>query len=708
MAASHFLHASIFTVSDNSQNNTPPPAEQTPPENHQPPEEPVGRPSRPPLVSLLFWIFLLAAIPLSLILFGKGWGKQDTQKLKQSEFEKLLLAGAVQKVTVVEEHGIGIRALRGVYTEQNSTDPNAVNGEKHFFEVEVMYTDEFDKLLRENCPERDKILKISYLGPLIGSLLPVLILIAVIYFLFSRQIRSAGRGALQFGKSRARLMSAEQTKVTFSDVAGCDEAKEEMSEIVDYLKDPARFQHIGGRIPKGVLMVGPPGTGKTLLARAVAGEAEVPFFSISGSDFVEMFVGVGASRVRDMFEEGKKHAPCLIFIDEIDAVGRSRFSGIGGGHDEREQTLNAMLAEMDGFEASSGIIVLAATNRPDVLDPALMRPGRFDRRVAVDLPDMNGRLGILKIHSANVRMDPEADLKSVARGTPGFSGADLSNLINEAALAAARDGKPMIIQEDLEEARDKVRWGKERRSRKVDEKDRKITAYHEAGHALVGMFCEHSSPLHKVTIIPRGTAYLGATMSLPNEERYTQTRLEMEDELALLMGGRLAEKIIFGDVTSGASMDLRQATELSRRMVCEWGMNKGLGPLSYGHHREEHIYLGRDITKSQDYSEQTAQKIDDEIRELVVSQEDRAEAMLRDNLDKLKKLGEALLEHETMDAAEIYALLEMPLPEEPVIEDDQEQAKDDQKVTEEESSQVAVESDEDIAKQVDEVDAAPA
>jgi len=445
-------------------------------------------------------------------------------------------------------------------------------------------------------------------------------------------------------------------------VAGCDEAKEEMQEVVDYLKDPKRFQNIGGRIPKGVLMVGPPGTGKTLMARAVAGEAGVPFFSISGSDFVEMFVGVGASRVRDMFGEGQKHAPCLIFIDEIDAVGRSRFSGIGGGHDEREQTLNAMLAEMDGFEPNAGIIVLAATNRPDVLDPALMRPGRFDRRIAVDLPDMNGREGILKIHAAKVKLDPEADLASIAKGTPGFSGADLSNLINEAALAAARDGKPMIIQEDREEARDKVRWGKERRSRKIDDKDRKITAYHEAGHTIVGMFCKNSPPLHKVTIIPRGTAYLGATMSLPDTERYTQTRSELQDQLALLMGGRLAEDIIFEDITSGAAMDLRQATELGRKMVCEWGMNKTLGPLNYGH-REEHIYLGRDITRSEDYSEETAREIDAEIRGLLGEEEARARQILTDHVDKLRKLGEALLDKETMNAPEIYELLDMPMPE---------------------------------------------
>lgn len=615
------------------------------------------------MLTLLFWVMVLFAVPIALIFFMSQGRGGPTQKLIQSEFESYLRRGLVREVVVVQEQGVGIKGLKGRYIDPADIAASEDNPENWLsFEVDVVYSDELDALIREHCPVRDKEVKVNYIGPLVGSLLPILLLVALIYFLFSRQIRAAGRGALQFGKSRARLMSPNQEKVTFADVAGCDEAKEEMQEVVDYLKDPKRFQNIGGRIPKGVLMVGPPGTGKTLLARAVAGEAGVPFFSISGSDFVEMFVGVGASRVRDMFEEGKKHAPCLIFIDEIDAVGRSRFSGIGGGHDEREQTLNAMLAEMDGFEPNAGVIVLAATNRPDVLDPALMRPGRFDRRIAVDLPDMNGRLKILKIHGAKVKLDPEADLEAIAKGTPGFSGADLANLLNEAALAAGRDGKPMIIQEDLEEARDKVRWGKERRSRKIDEKDRRITAYHEAGHTIVGMFCDNAPPLHKVTIIPRGTAYLGATMSLPDTERYTQTRSELQDQLAVLMGGRLAEQIIFEDITSGAAMDLRQATELARRMVCEWGMNTGLGPLNYGH-REEHIYLGREITRNEDYSEETAREIDAEIRTLLSGQEDRAREILKEHIDKLRKLGETLLEKETMAAPDIYELLGMEMPE---------------------------------------------
>ncbi len=631
----------------------PPPAPAAKPPEEQPPAR--RRTPRPPLATLLFWVVLLFALPILLVLLSQQRGGKP-QKMIQSEFEQFLRRDLVLEAVVVRERGVGVKEIRGKYRVDDAPESPVLD-----YTVSVIYSDELDQLVRQHSLIRDTKEDANYWGQVLASLLPILLLVALIYFLFSRQIRAAGRGAIQFGKSRARLMSPNQESIKFADVAGCDEAKEEMQEIVDFLKDPKRFQHIGGKIPKGVLMVGPPGTGKTLLARAVAGEAGVPFFSISGSDFVEMFVGVGASRVRDMFEEGKKHAPCLIFIDEIDAVGRSRFSGIGGGHDEREQTLNAMLAEMDGFEPNAGIIVLAATNRPDVLDPALMRPGRFDRRIAVDLPDMNGRLGILKIHSAKVKLDPEADLESIAKGTPGFSGADLANLINEAALAAGHDGKPMIIQEDLDEARDKVRWGKERRSRKIDEKDRRVTAYHEGGHALVAIFCPNAPPLHKVTIIPRGTAYLGATMSLPDSERYTQTRSELEDELAMFMGGRLAEQIIFNDVTTGAAMDLRQATELARRMICEWGMSDKLGPLTYGH-REEHIYLGRDITRSEDYSEETARAIDAEIRVVVTTQESRARKLLTDHLDLLHKLGEALLEKETMNAADIYVLLGLPPP----------------------------------------------
>ncbi|OPZ28599.1 MAG: ATP-dependent zinc metalloprotease FtsH [Lentisphaerae bacterium ADurb.BinA184] len=627
----------------------------SPRDGDSPPPRPEFRPGRPPVQTLILWALVLFALPLAIFFIGQQ-RKVETVDLSQSDFEKHLEAGRVTEAVVVREPSLGIKEIQGRYVLPSVEAPHAPDAETVPFRADVVYTDRLDELLREHCPERESKTVSNVWGGVLVSVLPILVLVGVIYFLFSRQLKAAGRGALQFGKSRARLMTPSQEPVTFADIAGIDEAKEELQEVVDFLRAPQKFQKIGGRIPKGVLMVGPPGTGKTLLARAISGEAGVAFFSISGSDFVEMFVGVGASRVRDMFEEGKRHAPCLIFIDEIDAVGRSRFSGIGGGHDEREQTLNAMLAEMDGFEPNVGIIVLAATNRPDVLDPALMRPGRFDRRIVVDLPDMNGRLGILKIHAKKVKLDPAADLGQIAKGTPGFSGADLANLINEAALAAARGGKPMILQEDLEEARDKVRWGKERRSRAIDEKDRAVTAYHEAGHTIISLLCEHAPPLHKVTIIPRGISYLGATMSLPERDRYTMTHGELADELAVLMGGRLAEQMVFKDVTTGAAMDLRQATELARRMVCEWGMSPKLGPLAYGH-REEHIYLGRDITRTEDYSEETAREIDQEIRAILAAAEHTAERLLGEHREALELLGRTLLERETMTAEEIVALV---------------------------------------------------
>ncbi|MBT3378962.1 MAG: ATP-dependent zinc metalloprotease FtsH [Lentisphaerae bacterium] len=524
-------------------------------------------------------------------------------------------------------------------------------------------------MLRLHCPNRDAKTDTNLLSTILVSLLPILILVGLIYLLFSRQLKAAGRGALQFGKSRARLTSPTSERVTFEDVSGIDEAKEEVQEVIDYLRDPERFQKLGGRIPKGVLMIGPPGTGKTLLARAIAGEADVPFFAISGSDFVEMFVGVGASRVRDMFEEGKRHSPCLIFIDEIDAVGRSRFSGIGGGHDEREQTLNALLVEMDGFESNSSTIVIAATNRPDVLDPALLRPGRFDRQITVDLPDLKGRFGILSLHAKRIKVADGVDLGVIARGTPGFSGADLANLINEAALLAARLNKAGVELADLEEARDKVRWGKERRSRKVDERDRRVTAFHEAGHALVGMLCKHATPLHKITIVPRGVAYLGATMHLPEQDRYTQSRREFLDELAVLMGGRVAEELVCDDITSGAAMDIRQATDLAKKMVCQWGMSERMGTMSYSGGREEPIFLGRDITRSEDFSEDTAREIDQEIRRIIDEAKARVHDLLTSHIDDLRLLGETLLEQETMDAAEVRELLGLePLPDPPGID----------------------------------------
>jgi cell division protease FtsH len=474
--------------------------------------------------------------------------------------------------------------------------------------------------------------------------------------MFSRQMKGMGQGALSFGKSRAKMLARDKNKVTFKDVAGVEEAKEEVQEIIDFLKDPKRFQKLGGRIPKGVLLMGPPGTGKTLMAKAIAGEAGVPFFNISGSDFVEMFVGVGASRVRDMFEQGKRNAPCIIFIDEIDAVGRSRFSGVGGGHDEREQTLNALLVEMDGFDTQEGVIIIAATNRPDVLDPALQRPGRFDRQIVIDLPTLDGREAILNIHARGIKLSPSVDLRRIARGTPGFSGADLANLMNEAALLAARSSKEGVDLSDLEEARDKVRWGRERRSRVLDDKEKKVTAYHETGHALVTLLVEESEPIHKITIIPRGNAYLGATMQLPEKDRYMEGKLKLKGILATMMGGRVAEELIFGDITSGARSDLKQATRLARLMVCDWGMSENMGPQTFGNH-EELMFLGRGISSSQDFSEDTARKIDADVSWLLRTAYAQAKEILEKNRDKLEQIAKTLLERETLDARDVEELM---------------------------------------------------
>ena len=487
------------------------------------------------------------------------------------------------------------------------------------------------------------------------NLMPIFLILLLIYFFFRQQIRMAGKGALSFGKSKARMLARDKNKVTFKDVAGVEEAKEEVQEIVEFLKDPKRFQKLGGRIPKGILMVGSPGTGKTLLARAIAGEADVPFFSISGSDFVEMFVGVGASRVRDMFEQGKKAAPCLIFIDEIDAVGRHRGHGMGGGHDEREQTLNALLVEMDGFDTQDGVIIIAATNRPDVLDPALLRPGRFDRQVTVSLPDVKGREEILKVHAKKVKMADNVDLAVTARGTPGYSGAELANVINEAALSAARRGAKAITQADLEEARDKVRWGKERRSLAMSDKEKENTAYHEAGHAILGCLLENVDPLHKVTIIPRGPS-LGSTMYLPIEDKYTHRKKELLDRLVMIMGGRVAEELIFGDVTNGARGDIGQATNIARKMVCEWGMSENLGMVDYSE-GEEHVFLARDIGRSRSFSEVTAQEIDREVKKLCDDAYGRAKHLISTNRDKLEIIAKALLEFETLDGDQVKDII---------------------------------------------------
>ncbi|NMC68671.1 MAG: ATP-dependent metallopeptidase FtsH/Yme1/Tma family protein [Myxococcales bacterium] len=496
------------------------------------------------------------------------------------------------------------------------------------------------------------------------SWLPMLLIFGL-FFVFLRQMQAGGGRAMSFGKSKARLLTERKNKITFADVAGIDEAREELEEIIEFLRDPKKFTRLGGRIPKGVLLMGPPGTGKTLLARAIAGEAGVPFFTISGSDFVEMFVGVGAARVRDLFEQGKKNAPCIIFIDEIDAVGRHRGAGLGGGHDEREQTLNQLLVEMDGFEGKENVIIVAATNRPDVLDPALLRPGRFDRRIVVPLPDVRGREGILKVHTGTSRKVPLGDdvgLSKIARGTPGFSGADLENLVNEAALAAARKDRKFVVMEDFEAAKDKVLMGSERRSMIISEKEKRTTAWHEAGHTLVARMIPGSDPVHKVTIIPRGRA-LGVTQQLPTEDRLNISREFALDQITVLMGGRVAEEVVLKQQTTGAKMDIEHASEIARKMVCEWGMSEKLGPLAFGR-KEEAIFLGREIAQHQDYSEQTAIEIDAEVKRIVMECYERARRLVTENLDRLERIAKALLEHESLDGDDIDALIDgRPLPE---------------------------------------------
>ncbi|HUV97021.1 MAG TPA: ATP-dependent zinc metalloprotease FtsH, partial [Acidobacteriaceae bacterium] len=486
------------------------------------------------------------------------------------------------------------------------------------------------------------------------QLSPILLLGALWFFML-RQMQTGGNKAMSFGKSKARLLSMQQKKVTFKDVAGVEEAKEELKEIIEFLRDAPKFQKLGGRIPKGVLLIGPPGTGKTLLARAVAGEANVPFFSISGSDFVEMFVGVGASRVRDLFEQGKKNAPCIIFIDEIDAVGRHRGAGLGGGHDEREQTLNQLLVEMDGFESNDGVILLASTNRPDVLDPALLRPGRFDRRVIVGRPDVRGREEILRVHVKKVPLSEDTDLRVLARGTPGFTGADLANMVNEAAISAARANRKVVTMYDFESAKDKVLMGAERRSMLLTDEEKRTTAYHESGHAIVAALREHADPLHKVTIIPRGMA-LGLTMQLPEDEQHTVSKDYLETQLAILMGGRCAEEIFLNQMTTGAGNDIERATELARKMVCEYGMSR-LGPLTFGK-KEEQIFLGREISQHRDFSEETARQIDSEVRMLVDNGYQSAHSLLENNKPLMHRMSQALLDRESLDAAELKLLIE--------------------------------------------------
>jgi cell division protease FtsH len=579
--------------------------------------------------------FIMAAVLLYQFVAYRGEGNQAP--IPYSEFLSKVQLDLVQEVKIVESEVSGTTKTNEKFkTVIMADDPDLT---KKLLEHNVKVT--FEE--RAQNP---------WLQALFSSA-PFLFVIGFWIF-FMRQMQSGGNKALSFGKSRARLLTAHQKKVTFKDVAGVEEAKEELQEIIDFLKEPQKFQKLGGRIPKGVLLVGPPGTGKTLLARAIAGEANVPFFSISGSDFVEMFVGVGASRVRDLFEQGKKNAPCIIFIDEIDAVGRHRGAGLGGGHDEREQTLNQLLVEMDGFESNEGVILIAATNRPDVLDPALLRPGRFDRRVVVPRPDVKGREGILSVHVRKIPMAEDVDISVIARSTPGFSGADLANLVNEAALNAARMNQKSVTHEDFELAKDKVLMGVARKSMLISEHEKRVTAYHEAGHALVATMTEGADPLHKVTIIPRGMA-LGVTQQLPVDDRHTYSKSYLECQLSIMMGGRLAEELCLGAMTTGAGNDIEQATELARKMVCQFGMSS-LGPLTFGK-QEEQIFLGREIAQHRDYSEHTAVAIDDEVRKFVLGGYERAKTILMENREGLTRIAEALLERESLDAAEIKLLL---------------------------------------------------
>jgi cell division protease FtsH len=603
-------------------------------------------------------LFAFAITLLGVFFFSRNGGYGNVEDIPFTEFQQYLNEGRISKeepMQLVVTEGKTTQILRGAFDKERK--PGAGSTSPDRFKTTVFL--EFNKDLKSELESKGYKVDIRADSDVMLTALlnfaPIALFFFLIYLLFRQQIRNAGKGALSFGKSKARMLARDRNRVTFKDVAGVEEAKEEVQEIVDFLKDPKKFQKLGGRIPKGVLMVGPPGTGKTLLARAIAGEADVPFFSISGSDFVEMFVGVGASRVRDMFEQGKKSAPCIIFIDEIDAVGRHRGHGLGGGHDEREQTLNALLVEMDGFDTQEGVIIIAATNRPDVLDPALLRPGRFDRQITVNLPDVKGREEILRVHAKRVKLAEGVDLGVAARGTPGYSGAELANVINEAALLAARRGLKAITMAELEESRDKVRWGKERRSLAISEKEKENTAYHEAGHALLCELLDHTDPVHKVTIIPRGPS-LGSTMYLPAEEKYNNRKNELLDRLVVIMGGRVAEEMIFGDVTSGASGDIRMATGIARKMVCEWGMSERLGMVEYGEH-DDFVFLGRDISRSRAYSEATAQEIDREVKRLCDDAYQRAMKALTQRKEVLIGIAKALLEYETLDGVQVREII---------------------------------------------------
>jgi cell division protease FtsH len=603
---------------------------------------------------IVFWLLIIAgALLLYKLVNPRGSSYQNVDLTK---IDQMIQSGELKQLTVKHTETVAIDNHNQEYRVALSNDP-AKN--------------DLLKSAREVVNGRPRVAKVeeesssSYIWPMLITWAPLLFIIAIWIFML-RQMQSGGNKALSFGKSRAKLLNNQQKRVTFKDVAGVEEAKEELQEIIEFLKEPQKFQKLGGRIPKGVLMMGPPGTGKTLLARAIAGEANVPFFSISGSDFVEMFVGVGASRVRDLFEQGKKNAPCIIFIDEIDAVGRHRGAGLGGGHDEREQTLNQLLVEMDGFESNDGVILIASTNRPDVLDPALLRPGRFDRRVVVSRPDVRGREGILKVHTRKIPLGEDVDISVIARGTPGFTGADLANLVNEAALNAARYNKKLVAMGDFELAKDKVLMGAERKSMVISNEEKRVTAYHEAGHTLVGLKVPNADPVHKVTIIPRGMA-LGVTQQLPEGDRHNYSQEYLLGQIAILMGGRIAEDTFLGSITTGASNDIERATELARAMVCEYGMSE-MGPLTFGK-KEEQIFLGREIAQHRDFSEDTAIKIDEQVKKIVTAQYERAKSIIEENRDTMIRLAECLLERESLDGVEIRRIVAgLPLDDQSSVE----------------------------------------
>jgi len=610
---------------------------------------------------LFFWLALAAAVVALLMLPNQTGSTPETLTVQEvvERAENNLINREPGKAAVIRSDPSGGRDWM-VIVGQSRKDANAPWRD---FRAAGRVTESTHERLSKSKVFAEQPTQ-TLLTSIAAQVIPFVIIIGLLYFLFVRQLRQAGRGALSFGKSRAKLLTRDRDRLTFADVAGCDEAKEEVSEVVEFLRDPKKFTKMGGRIPKGILMVGPPGTGKTLLAKAVAGEADVPFFSISGSDFVEMFVGVGASRVRDMFEQGRKSAPCLIFIDEIDAVGRQRGAGLGGGNDEREQTLNSLLVEMDGFDTTEGVIIIAATNRPDVLDSALLRPGRFDRQIYVDLPDLVGREQILRVHAKKVSLAENVDLQVIARGTPGLSGAELANLLNEAALLAARRGKKKIEMIDVDDAREKVQFGRERR-RLMDDEEKKLTAYHEAGHALVqAVLDDGHMPVHKVTIIPRGRS-LGSTMFIPKKDILTHAKKRMLSQIAMGLGGRIAEELVLGDVSSGAAGDIKQVTKIARHMVCDWGMSP-LGPVAYGESHDT-VFLGRDITRSENVSEDTARKIDAEIHRIIEEQYQRATDILAQHRDALDKVAEALLEYETIDGKHVLEILQFGELRSPVV-----------------------------------------